>query len=114
MSTDPREFEHPIDECNHPTPSQLPTVLGVGSLTDPAVDAAADALQHWMLPGVSAHAVAIAALSAAAPIIAAQAKAEALRAVEAIKPWSGDYPPYDNGYNTALQDVHAAIREALG
>lgn len=38
----------------------------------------------------------------------------ALRAVAAIKPWNGDYPPYDNGYNTALQDVHAAIREALG
>lgn len=38
---------------------------------------------------------------------------EALRAVEAIKPWNGDYPPYDNGYNTALQDVQRAIREAL-
>ena len=38
----------------------------------------------------------------------------AVRAVEAVKPWNGDYPPYDNGYNTALQDVHAAIREALG
>lgn len=96
MSTDPREFEHPIDGT---TPNELPTVLGVGSLTPEAIEAAARALYrdwwnrneyatapaspkwedaaqyHWEMYLIRAKV----ALTAAAPFIEDQAKAEALR-----------------------------------
>lgn len=96
MSTDPREFEHPIDG---PTPNELPTVLGVGSLTPEAIEAGVASgmdTHDWELlksQGDIGEAVELAirdALSVAAPFTAAQAKAEALReaadAVEAIDP----------------------------
>ena len=94
MSTDPREFEHPIDGT---APNELPTVLGVGSLTPEAIEAAARALYrdwwnrneyatapaspkwedaaqyHWEMYLIRATA----ALTAAAPFIAAQALREA-------------------------------------
>ena len=85
MSTDPREFEHPIDG---PTPNELPTVLGVGSLTPEAIEAGVASgmdTHDWDLlksHGDIGEAVELAirdALSVAAPFTAAQAKAEALR-----------------------------------
>lgn len=92
MSTDPREFEHPIDG---PTPNELPTVLGVGSLTHEAIEAAARALfdltpaenlayatiHRWVdlheQDRIYYRRLATAALTAAYPLIAAQAKGDA-------------------------------------
>ena len=85
MSTDPREFEHPIDGSDTPTHE--------------AIEAAAKSMaefNHWdwveLTDKYQASWLKCAEdmLSAAAPFIAAQAKVEALReaadAVEAIDP----------------------------
>ena len=99
MSTDPREFEHPIDGT---TPNELPTVLGVGSLAPEAIEAAARVLsgcraEQWesAAPHVkdSNRWAAQVALTAALPFIAAQAKGEALR--EAADACAPDYETTD-------------------
>lgn len=87
MSTDPREFEHPIDECNHSTPNELPTVLGVGSIPAEAIEAVIDAaldLYHWEAFQSQAGDIAEAvedvirkAVTNAAPLAAAEALRDA-------------------------------------
>lgn len=103
MSTDPREFEHPIDECNHPTPNQLPTVLGVGSLTPEAIESALDAVRAIDGPAsIGSEEVSTAALTAAYPFIAAQAKGEALAPILALhrpeKRWTT--PDYTGSFDS--------------
>lgn len=99
MSTDPREFEHPIDGTG-------------GTVTPEAIEAAAKALyalEPWQIASYSTdtyawkaltpgdrynyYRTATAALTAAAPLIAAQAKAEALR--EAADACAPDYETTD-------------------
>lgn len=75
--------------------------------TPEAIEAAAEALQHWMLPGVSAHTVATAALTAAAPIMEAKVLGQAADALE-IKlgemgePAGREEDQFQNGFADAI------------
>lgn len=109
MSTDPREFEHPIAG---PTPNELPTVLGVGSLTPEAIEAAEAGMYqrmtwaslHWnALDPDQQRELATSALTAAYPLMEAQAKAEALR--EAADALNTEAVGFQIGWSSSPKDV---------
>lgn len=126
MSTDPREFEHPIDGT---TPNELPTVLGVGSLTPEAIEAAARALFDdnpvWHLvhdrPALWSEVIesakdryrqqARAALTAAAPLTEANALRDAAEyAVANIAIWDGNATLTDVSTEETYDDTATWLR----
>ena len=100
MSTDPREFEHPIDGTG-------------GNVTPEAIEAAADALAKAEGRGSLSRLskadqkyyreLMTAALTAAAPLMEAQAKAEALR--EAADALNTEAVGFQIGWSSNPTDV---------